>query len=59
MSLHDRIAVKAGGLKFRDKLVLLDTFAVPRLPSRLHASPNTGMTVISAPSSFENQDFMI
>ena len=28
---RDRIVVKAGGLKFRDKLVLLDTFAVPSL----------------------------
>jgi anthranilate 1,2-dioxygenase small subunit len=28
---HDRIVVEAGGLKFRDKLVLLDTFAVPSL----------------------------
>lgn len=29
----DRIVVEAGGLKFRDKLVLLDTFAVPSLLS--------------------------
>jgi anthranilate 1,2-dioxygenase small subunit len=28
---HDRIVVEAGDLKFRDKLVLLDTFAVPSL----------------------------
>ena len=28
---RDRIVVEAGGLKFRDKLVLLDTFAVPSL----------------------------
>jgi anthranilate 1,2-dioxygenase small subunit len=28
---HDRIVVEAGVLKFRDKLVLLDTFAVPSL----------------------------
>jgi anthranilate 1,2-dioxygenase small subunit len=28
---RDRIGVEAGGLKFRDKLVLLDTFAVPTL----------------------------
>ena len=28
---RDRIVVEAGGLKFRDKLVLLDSFAVPSL----------------------------
>ena len=28
---RDRIVVEAGGFKFRDKLVLLDTFAVPSL----------------------------
>ena len=28
---RDRIVAAAGGLKFRDKLVLLDTFAVPTL----------------------------
>jgi len=28
---RDRIVVEAGALKFRDKLVLLDTFAVPSL----------------------------
>ena len=28
---RDRIVVEVGGLKFRDKLVLLDTFAVPTL----------------------------
>jgi anthranilate 1,2-dioxygenase small subunit len=28
---RDRIVIEAGGLKFRDKLVLLDTFAVPSL----------------------------
>lgn len=28
---RDRIVSEAGGLKFRDKLVLLDTFAVPSL----------------------------
>jgi 3-phenylpropionate/cinnamic acid dioxygenase small subunit len=28
---RDRVVVEAGGLKFRDKLVLLDTFAVPSL----------------------------
>jgi anthranilate 1,2-dioxygenase small subunit len=28
---QDRIATEAGALKFRDKLVLLDTFAVPSL----------------------------
>ncbi|MGE5271902.1 MAG: aromatic-ring-hydroxylating dioxygenase subunit beta [Thiohalocapsa sp.] len=28
---HDRVASEGGGLKFRDKLVLLDTFAVPSL----------------------------
>ena len=28
---HNRVVVEAGGLKFRDKLVLLDTFAVPTL----------------------------
>jgi 3-phenylpropionate/cinnamic acid dioxygenase small subunit len=28
---RDRIAVEAGRLRFRDKLVLLDTFAVPSL----------------------------
>jgi len=28
---RDRIVVEAGSLKFRDKLVLLDTFAVPSL----------------------------
>jgi anthranilate 1,2-dioxygenase small subunit len=28
---RDRIVVEAGGLRFRDKLVLLDTFAVPSL----------------------------
>ena len=28
---RDRIVAAAGGLKFRDKLVLLDTFAVPSL----------------------------
>jgi 3-phenylpropionate/cinnamic acid dioxygenase small subunit len=28
---RDRIVVEADGLKFRDKLVLLDTFAVPSL----------------------------
>lgn len=28
---QDRIVAEAGGLKFRDKLVLLDTFAVPSL----------------------------
>jgi anthranilate 1,2-dioxygenase small subunit len=28
---RDRIVVEAGVLKFRDKLVLLDTFAVPSL----------------------------
>jgi 3-phenylpropionate/cinnamic acid dioxygenase small subunit len=28
---RDRVVVEAGGLKFRDKLVLLDTFAVPTL----------------------------
>ena len=28
---RDRIVVEAGGLKFRNKLVLLDTFAVPSL----------------------------
>jgi len=28
---RDRIVIEVGGLKFRDKLVLLDTFAVPSL----------------------------
>jgi anthranilate 1,2-dioxygenase small subunit len=28
---RDRVVAEAGGLKFRDKLVLLDTFAVPSL----------------------------
>ena len=28
---RDRIVAEAGGLRFRDKLVLLDTFAVPSL----------------------------
>jgi anthranilate 1,2-dioxygenase small subunit/terephthalate 1,2-dioxygenase oxygenase component beta subunit len=28
---RDRVVVEAGRLKFRDKLVLLDTFAVPSL----------------------------
>jgi anthranilate 1,2-dioxygenase small subunit len=28
---RDRLVVEAGGLRFRDKLVLLDTFAVPSL----------------------------
>jgi 3-phenylpropionate/cinnamic acid dioxygenase small subunit len=30
---RDRVVEEAGGLRFRDKLVLLDTFAVPSLLS--------------------------